>query len=321
MLEALIYIILGGALLYFGAEWLVSGASELAKKLGVSPTIVGVTIVAYGTSTPEAVVSVEAALSGHGEISLGNVIGSNIANIGLILGITALIRATNSDGKLMRRDLPAMVVSALLLFTVLADNLLSRSEGVLLCTAGLFYTAYVIAEARRSRAQTKAATEELIEATEEAGRIKPRTLGMMIALCIIGLALLVGGGKLFISGASALALLIGISERIIGLTVVAVGTSLPELATSVVAALRGSSEIALGNVVGSNIFNVLLCLGLTAVVMPFGLSQEAFSKDLIVMLGFTALSVVMIYSGRKVSRTGGAVLLAGYAGYIGMLAM
>lgn len=303
-------LLVGGLVLLVGtASLLVQGASALALRLGLSPLVVGLTVVAFGTSAPELVVSVQAALAGAGGIAVGNVVGSNIANIGLILGVSALIRPIASDPSVLRRDMPLLAVATLIGAGMLLDQTVGRLEGGgLLFLLGVYLT-WSLREAHRQRADT------------DGGALPPRSRAWTDGVrVLLGLAGLVLGSDLFVRGAVGLAEDAGISNAVIGLTVVALGTSLPELATSVVAALRGESEIAVGNVIGSNLFNVLGILGIAALVRPLAAPGLQF-LDLAVMAGLTLALVPMMRSGRRLDR-GEAVLLAGgYAAYVGVLAL
>ena len=321
MLLSLVMIAGGGVLLYFGAEWLVGGASGFARSLGVPQLLIGLTVVAWGTSAPEVVVGVKASLAGSGAIALGNVIGSNIANIGLILGLTVLVKPPRADASLQSRELPLLVLSAVFLPVVLFDGVVSRLEGAALVGCALAYTAVMIRSARRSDVAAAAREAAVMsEAADDAGAPAPGRRGRQGLVALGGLGALVAGGSLFVDGASALALALGLSERLVGLTIVAVGTSLPELATSLIAAGRGHSDIAVGNVVGSNIFNVLLCLGLAALAAPITQPLQVAALDLGVMGLLTVLAVVMLRRARTLARIEGAVLVMVYGGYLAMLA-
>ena len=244
----------GGMLLYFGAEWFVGGASALARGLKVPNILVGLTVVAYGTSAPEVIVGVQSAATGHGDVAIGNVVGSNIANIGLILGVSALVRPARVDGSLRARELPVLLASAILLPLLLLDGRVSRWEGAALLVGAVVYTARMVASARSASALARAREEAEVtsEASDMAGAPRPGGLYRSVATTLVGLVVLLVGGRLFVDGAVLVARALGVSDRVVGLTVVAVGTSLPELVTSVIAASRGHSDIALGNVVGSN---------------------------------------------------------------------
>lgn len=310
----------GGVLLYFGAEWLVGGASGFARALGVPQLLIGLTVVAWGTSAPEVVVGVSAALEGRGAIALGNVIGSNIANLGLILGLTVLVKPPRADASLMRRELPVLATSALLLPLVLWDGVVSRVEGAGLVLLSVAYTWWMVASARRGhRLQAERSAQSMSEAADVAGAPQPGGRARQLLIAAGGLAALVVGGNLFVDGASMLALKLGMSERLVGLTIVAVGTSLPELATSLIAARRGHSDLAVGNVVGSNIFNVLLCLGAAAAVRPVALGLRELAMDLSVMGALTAVGVVALRRARLLSRLEGGLLLGGYVAYLAAL--
>lgn len=305
----------GGLLLYFGAEWFVGGASALALSLRIPQILVGLTVVAYGTSAPEIIVGVQAASAGHGEVALGNVIGSNIANIGLILGIAALVRPARVDGALRRRELPVLVASAAIVPLLLLDGVLSRAEaaGLILVAAG--YTLWMVCAARSatSVAAAKSDVSNVGEAADAAGA--PDSPGIVRAALsgAVGLAVLLIGGRIFIGGAVTVAQALGVSDRLVGLTIVAVGTSLPELVTSVIAALRGHSDLAVGNVVGSNIFNTFLCLGAAGLVGAVGAPLHTLGIDLAALLLMTVLAATFIRTERTISRREGTSAVALYA--------
>lgn len=298
-------------LLTAGASALVRGASSLALRLGLTPLVVGLTVVAFGTSAPELVVSVQAALSGNGPIAIGNVVGSNTANVGLILALSALIAPFAVHPSLLSRDVPLVLGVSALAVALLWNGTLGTTEGAVL-VAGLL--AYVVWSVRHARAASAvvAATDGVPD--------RPSGSPWLDALRVVGgLAGLVLGADWLVDGAVSLATVAGVSPAVIGLTVVAVGTSLPELATSVVAALRGHSEIAAGNVVGSNLFNLLGILGIGALVRP--LDAVGFHRlDFAVMGGFAVAMYVLMRLGRRLDRLDGALLLASYALYVGYLA-
>ena len=297
----------GLALLVVAASVLVRGAAALALRLGLTPLVVGLTVVAFGTSAPELVVSVQAALAGAGGIAVGNVVGSNIANVGLVLAAAVLLRPLAADASLFRRDLPAVVAVTALAALLLADRQLGRWEGAAL-VAGL--VAYLVWSVRAARSAPPALEVELVpEVATEAPAWRS------LLLVAAGLAGLVVGADLFVDAAVRLAEAAGVSNAVIGLTVVAVGTSLPELATTLVASLRGESEIAVGNVVGSNLFNLLGILGAAALVRPL-VAPGLELVDVGVMGAFTVALVLMLWTGRRLVRAEGAVLLAGYLGYM-----
>ena len=303
----------GGVLLLLaGAEALVRGASALALRVGISPLVVGLTVVAIGTSSPELVVSVQAALAGEGDVAIGNVVGSNIANLGLIVGMAAILSPMVVDRKLVRHDVPVMLGSMAALVVFLLDGTLSRVEGALLLCAAVVYTVDGIRTSRRDeRARRAALPPEVRDALAEAQSGFKRHLLLVVG----GVALLVFGADLLLEGAVVAAGLLGVSEAIVGLTLVALGTSLPELATTVVAARRGEAEIALGNAVGSNIFNVFSVLGPAALVAPIQ-SVGVGIDVLAIMVGFGLVTLVFLVTGGRTQRWEGGLLLLGYLGYV-----
>lgn len=316
-LSAWIQLCGGGIILYFGAEWFVGGASALALALRIPQILVGLTVVAYGTSAPEIIVGVQAARVGHGEVALGNVIGSNIANIGLILGVAALIRPARVDGALRRRELPVLVASAALIPLVLLDGSVSRWEAGGLVLVAIIYTAWMVHAARTAKAEATARIDAVAteEAADAAGAPKPVGTSRAAATAAIGLVVLLVGGDLFVDGAVSVARSLGMSDRLVGLTIVAVGTSLPELVTSVIAARRGHSDLAIGNVVGSNIFNVFLCLGAAGLAGSVGAPLSTLGIDLAALLVMTGLAAAFIRSERTISRLEGGVAVALFAAF------
>ena len=307
MLPDLLSLAGGLALLVVAASVLVRGAAALALRLGLSPLVIGLTVVAFGTSAPELVVSVQAALAGAGGIAVGNVIGSNVANVGLILGLAVLVRPIATDPGLLRRDLPVLVAATALTVVLLLDRTVGRVEGAVLLGA---LVAYLVWSVRTSRREQASADLPVEAPTGPAWRD--------VVLVALGLAGLVGGADLFVGGAVRIAEAAGVSNAVIGLTVVAVGTSLPELATSIVAAVRGEGEIAAGNVVGSNLFNVLGILGVGALAAPLD-APGLRVLDLAVVSVFTLALVPMMVSGRRLVRAEAALLLVGYAAYMAFL--
>ncbi|MBK9097122.1 MAG: calcium/sodium antiporter [bacterium] len=307
-METSLYLAGGLIFLFIGAEGLIRGSSALALRVGITPLVVGLTVVAFGTSTPELVVSLKAALIGNSSISLGNVVGSNIANIALILGIAALIRPLDVHANVIRREIPIMIGLSILLIVLLLDGELNLIDGIIFVAGIITYTIVNISMARKEK------NAEVEEEFKEGLKTK---LGVQVSIIFVigGLGLMILGANLFVTSAISIAKAIGVSDAIIGLTIVAVGTSLPELITSIVAAFKNESDIAIGNVVGSNIFNILGILGITALVIP--LSSEGISYiDFGVML-FTALILLPLSkTGFKISRLEGLFLLTGYIVYI-----
>lgn len=311
-----LFLIAGLLLLIVGAEALVRGASKAATAAGIPPVIVGLTVVAFGTSAAELFVSISGSLSGQAELALGNVIGSNVFNVLFILGVAALTGPLVVSSRLVRLDVPLCIgVSALTLLLAL-DGSVGRLEGVLLVCGLVAYTAFLIHQARSDSPPTSS-TEE--SGPDEAG--EPGSLLLNIALAGGGLGLLVLGTGWFVDGAVSLARHLGVSELVVGLTIVAAGTSLPELATSVIATLRGQRDIAVANVVGSNIFNLLAVLGIAAAVSPTGIfvSEAALWFDLPVMIAVAVACLPIFATGHRISRWEGGVFLAYYGAYVAYL--
>jgi len=312
------FLLLAGglAVLTAGAEWLVRGAGRLASAAGISPLVVGLTIVAFGTSAPELAVSLQSTMSGQSDIAVGNVIGSNVFNILLILGLSALIVPLVVAQQLIRLDVPVMIGVSVLVWVMALDGRVSRIEGLVLVAGAVGYTGFLVVASRRERSQL--VQDEYAEAFETGG---PATWPRMVrhALLVVGgLVMLVSGSRWFIEGVVSLARALGLSELVIGLTVVAAGTSMPEVATSVVAALKGERDIAVGNAVGSNIFNILSVLGLTAALAPAGgiaVSSGVLSVDLPVMVAVAVACLPIFFTGHTIARWEGAVFLGYYVAY------
>ena len=314
-----ILFLAGLALLVVGAEVLVRGAGRLALSWGISPLVVGLTVVAFGTSAPEVAVSVGAAMSGKVDLAVGNVVGSNIFNVLFILGIAALITPLVVAQQLIRQEVPIMIGVSLVLWLFAADGTLGRLESAALLAGLVVYTVFLV---RQSRAEAKASVKAEYDAGI-AGR-RPGRGGVMalnIALVVVGLALLVLGARWLVEAAMTVARQLGVSELVIGLTVVAAGTSLPEVASSIVAAARGQRDIAVGNVVGSNIFNILGCLGLAGLlaVEPLTVASSVNAFDLPVMLAVAVACLPIFFTGASVARWEGAVFLGYYAAYTAYL--
>lgn len=308
-----VLILAGAALLFFGAEWLVSGAAGLARCFGISPLVIGLTVVAFGTSAPELVVSVIASLGGQGSLAVGNVVGSNIANLGLILGVTALLSRLRLDGGLIRREVPALVVSTLLLPLLLLDGVVSRLEGGVLLSLAIALSLLLI---RSPSAETIDRESELVDHVASQALSPAKDRLHLAGLSLLGLVVLVMGGRILVGAAASLALGLGMSERMVGLTIVAVGTSLPELAASMVAAVRGHAAMAVGNILGSNVLNVLLVLGGASLARAVAAPLQDFGADLIVLAPFTAFTAFVLRRKRVTRRWEGFVLALGYGAYI-----
>ena len=304
-----IYIIGGLILLYFGANWLVQGAITLALHLGLSPLIVGLTVVALGTSVPEALVSVQAAIGNQGGIALGNVIGSNILNIALILGLSAFFNPLKVDSHLVKADVPLLAGATFMLVVLLEDFHISRMEGsfLLLCIVG-YVAGNIMTVKRTSPEENKI---EGVEVPED----HSKNLWRDISFLFIGLIALAFGSNFLVTGAVDLARILGLSEALIGLTVVSIGTGTPEMATALMAAYRKRADLAIGNAVGSNLFNIMFVLGIAALVAPLD-GKDISSIDLYVMLGVTILLLPTVWTGRILDRKEGLLFLAIYVGYL-----
>ncbi len=307
----LVWLLAGLALLVLGAEWLVRGASRLAAGARVPPLVIGLTVVAFGTSAPELAVSVGSALSGQADLALGNVVGSNITNVLLILGTSAVITPLAVAAPLIRLEVPVMIGVSALALALGLDGAVSPTDGVLLIVGAVIYSALQVWQSRRESAGVQQ------EFTREFGGT-PTRLGLDVGRVVAGCALLVVGSRWLVEGAVVMAKALGVSELVIGLSVVAAGTSLPELATSVLAAVRGERDIAVGNVVGSNIFNLLFVLGTSAAVAPQGVAVSAAARgfDLPVMLAVALACLPIFASGHVIARWEGALFLSYYAGYL-----
>nr|WP_272888452.1 calcium/sodium antiporter [Stutzerimonas stutzeri] len=311
-----VYLIAGLVLLVAGAEVLVRGAAKLAAQFGIPPLIIGLTVVAFGTSAPETAVSVQAALNGSGDIAIGNVLGSNIANVLLILGVTSLVAPLIVSRQLIRLDVPIMIGASLVTYALAWDGSLSRLDGALLFSAVIAYTAFLIISSRRA---TAAGTADDEFAKEFGLDETPKPYASLInaGLVVAGLVLLVTGSNFLVEGAVSLARALGLSELVIGLTVIAIGTSLPELATSILAAIRGERDIAVGNIVGSNIFNLLCVLGLASLVSPnaIGVAANALAFDFPVMIAVALACLPIFFTGYAINRWEGLLFVAYYVAY------
>jgi len=317
-----VYLFTGLVLLVAGAEVLVRGAAKLAAQFGIPPLIIGLTVVAFGTSAPETAVSVQAALNGSGDIAIGNVVGSNIANVLFILGLTALIAPLIVSRQLIRLDVPIMIGASLITYALAWNGALSRLDGAVLFGLIISYTVFLILSSRRANAEATANDEFAKEFASDA-HPKPYSSYMNAGLIILGLVLLVVGSNFLVEGAVSLARALGLSELVIGLTVIAVGTSLPELATSILAAIRGERDIAVGNIVGSNIFNLLCVLGLSALVAPqaVAVAGSALAFDFPVMIAVAFACLPIFFTGYSISRWEGLLFLAYYIAYTAYLVM
>ena len=318
----IVYLIVGLVCLVLGAEWLVKGASSIASKLGIAPIVIGLTIVAFGTSAPEFAVSIGGAVSGNTELAIGNVVGSNSINILLILGLSATIGGLSIEQRLLKIDIPLLIVISIVTYVLLLNDVVGRIEGGVLFAGLLVYVGWLLRDARKAEpVAVQKEYSESVEALEGASVSRP--MAFQVALVAVGFGLLVLGSRLLVNSATEIATELGVSDLIIGLTVVAAGTSLPELATSVLAAFRGQRDIAVGNVVGSNIFNTLGVLGGSAVFSSDGLpvSSEVIRLDFPVMLGATFVLLPICWNGFMIKRWEGFLLAAFYVAYVAYLVM
>jgi cation:H+ antiporter len=315
----MVLFVLGIVILVAGAELLVRGASRLAAALGISPLVIGLTVVAFGTSSPEMAVSAQSALAGQTDLALGNVVGSNIFNVLFILGLSALIVPLVVAQQLVRLDVPLMVAASVAVLLLGMDGAFGRLDGALLFGGAVAYTAFLVRQSRRETAAVRAEYES--EFGEAAAG--PVSWVRDTLLVLGGLALLVLGSRWLVNGAVEIATALGVSELVIGLTIVAAGTSLPEVATSVLASLRGERDIAVGNVVGSNIFNILVVLGFSGFVAPGGVAvaPSALRFDIPVMIAVAVACLPIFFTGHLISRWEGLLFLGYYAAYTAYLVL
>jgi cation:H+ antiporter len=307
-LEILLFI--GGVgVLCFGAEWLVRGSARLATSFGVSPIVVGLTVVSVGTSAPELMISVVAALGGSPDLAIGNVMGSNLANVGLVLGISAIVRPLHLSARVVTREVPVMILITALLLPLIWDEYIGRLEGVALVTILLAYLTYVLRTSKREDAQTLG---EFDEFTTKAIVLSARAVARDVISVLLGILGLVVGAVAIRESAVALAEAMGISELVIGVTLVSIGTSLPELATCVIAAWRREADIAVGNVLGSNVFNISAVLGTTAIVEPLEISPEVVRFQFPAVMFISVLMVLIVRARLVIRRREGFVLLGAY---------
>lgn len=320
-------LLAGLVALVLGAEFIVRYGTRFAERLGISPFIVGLTVVSAGTSAPELAVGVQAMSRGEASLVLGNIAGTNMVNLLLILGLAAAIRPVVMDRQTLRLDLPAMVVSSTLVLLLSLDGTVSRREGTLLLAVALVYTAVLIRAARRQaarggRAAERQTAEELAEELmEELPRPDPWATVVDLVLLAVGIAVVVVGSDWLVQGAVGIATMLGVSESLIGLTVIAIGTSLPELATTVSATVRNSRHLAIGNLIGSSTYNLTLVLGASLLFAPgvVGIDPELVRIDLPLMVGAVLLCVPVFFLGRRITRPEGALFVVAYAAYLAYL--
>jgi cation:H+ antiporter len=315
LIENIVFVAVGLAGLFFGGEWLVTGAARLARSFGISALLVGLTVVAFGTSVPEMLVSLQAALAESSDISVGNIIGSNIANIGLILGATGIVFPIAIHVAMLKREIPILMIVTLATAVIVSNGYVSRLDGVLLLLGLVAFNLAVVMFVRIDRQRGTLAVEEAELESQEEPPITVKERLRELGRLLVGLAILLVGAQLTVNGSVAIARTMGVSELVIGITLVALGTSLPELATCLVAAFRQQSDIAIGNVVGSNIYNLLGVLGITALVHPVDVAQDVIHFDGPVMLAFTLVLVPLVLN-RVISRKEAAMLLIAYMTFV-----
>jgi cation:H+ antiporter len=313
-------IVIGLALLAGGGEALVRAATTIAEIAGVTPAVIGLTVVAMGTSLPELTVSLFAALNGQPDMAIGNVVGSNIFNVAAALGVTAMIVSLPVHGNAVRLEWPFMFLASLICFLLSRDGVLDRVEGAFFVVSLALFIAYTVRVARRdigaAEARELAAHVESRDIDAAPGRTKPPRLMVPLAVLAGGLACLILGGRWLVDGASSLARFMGMTERVIALTIVAGGTGAPEMATSLVAAFRGRTDVAVANMIGSNIFNILGILGITALVTSIPVSPVMVHSDMLWMIGVAILLLPLMRSEGRISRLEGGVLVAAYVAYL-----
>jgi cation:H+ antiporter len=309
---SVILVAAGVGLLYLGGEALIRGAVDLSRLLGLTPMVIGLTVVAFATSAPELAASLMASLRGSPDVAIGNVIGSNIANVGLILALAAFFGSLQAQSRFVRREVPVMLLATLLLLPMLLDLQIGRLEGALLVAALGLYIYWCLRAGRVQPPEVGGEVEELVAKP-------PLSLTMAILAVAAGIALLVLGAWSLVEGAVAIARAFGVPERVIGLTMVAFGTSLPELAAAVVAARKRQADLVLGNVVGSNIFNILCILGVTALVRPLPVAVASLRVDYWVMLGFSVVVLPLLWPDLRLGKLEGSGLMLLYAAYLWLL--
>jgi cation:H+ antiporter len=315
-------LVVGLVCLTGGAELLVRGASSIATRFGIAPIVIGLTVVAFGTSAPEFAVSVQGALTGNSDVAIGNVVGSNTFNILFVLGLSAAIGSLTIEQRIIKRDIPILLVISAVIYGLTLNEVVGRIEGIILFIGLLAYTRWLLQDARKGESvKVIAEYDEAIKALDDGLVAKP--LYFQAGSIVVGLALLILGSRFLVSSATTIAESFGVSDLVIGLTVVAAGTSLPELATSVMAAYRGERDIAVGNVVGSNLFNLLGVLGMSAALAPSGISvnRDLINLDFPVMLAATLVLIPICWNGFAIKRWEGVLLAAFYVAYVAFLVM
>lgn len=317
MFWAVIFLVVGFVVLVFAADYLVRGAASIASAVGVSPLVVGLTVVAFGTSAPELAVSVVSAFKGQADLAVGNVVGSNIFNILVVVGVSALIIPLVVHRQLVRLDVPVMIFLSVLLYVLAVDGMISRGDGAVLFSMAIGYVGLLLWKTKRGGGAAPGLDE--IEGLVEGGG-DPKWVKNLFFI-VMGIAGLTGGSHLLVKGAVEIATFFGVSELVIGLTIISVGTSLPEVATSVMAAIKGQRDIAIGNVVGSNIFNIVTVLGLSSMVAPagIGVAQAALDFDMLFMIAIALAAFPVFFLGYRVGRMSGFFFVGFYVAYVAYL--
>lgn len=316
-MEQVVLVAVGLVALIVGAEWLVRGGSGLAARLGIPPIVVGLTVVSIGTSMPEMAVGVDSALQGNGSLAVGNVTGTNVVNMLLILGMSAAIRPLALRTMTVRFDLPLMAIAAIALFVMSRDGTLSRVDGAILLLFAAAYTVAVVWLGRRENTAVQAEFES--EYAAPSRRDAARGTAIEVGQLLVGLVVIVLGAEWLVDGSVQIAESFGVSDALIGLTIVAIGTSAPELVTTIVSTIRGNRDIAIGNLFGSSVYNIALILGVTTVVAPVPLDAELVRVDIPLMTAIILLCIPVFVTGRRVTRAEGMLFVAGYAAYLAYL--
>jgi cation:H+ antiporter len=311
MLTTVVLLIIGLIVLIVGGDYLVRGSSSIALRLHLSPLVVGLTIVAFGTSAPELLISVQSAVKGSPDLAMGNVVGSNICNLALVLGLTAVINPVKVQPNSIRFDWPMAMGASILLYLVVGEGLLGRIEGIVFIFVLLVYLTFIIIQSRKD-----VKSQQRLMNADDIPDAPRKQIWKDLLFIALGCLALYYGSEWFVNSAKDLAISLGVEERVVGLTIVAFGTSLPELVTAAVASYKGETDLALGNLMGSNIFNILSILGITAIITPINVHSEILNKDIIWMLIITLMTLPLMVVRREVGRADGIVLLIVYSVYV-----
>lgn len=311
MIQPFFLLFIGLIILFFGAKWVVNSSSNIALYLGIRPIIIALTVVSIGTSLPEFVVSLVAAINNTKDIALGNIIGSNIANIALVLGLSAIVKPLKINKATLKKEIPIMIGFSLLLYFLSLDKMISTVDGFILLFANILFVAYCIYNAKNNKENPGNAISPL-----DGPQNQKQSLKYELFLTLSGTIAIVGGAKLMVDAAIIIAKDFGLTELFIGMTVVAIGTSLPELATSMLAAFQSKHEISVGNVLGSNIFNIGMVIGFISLISPFTVEQLTLNREFLIMLGFSAMLFLVVLHRLTITRSKGVLFLLGYSWFI-----